>query len=264
MKVRLYLPILSLLVTPVFCTAAEGPNLPSANDVVAKMLASDAQRQQSLSGYEGARRYVLVNDHMHKSAEMVVRVTGNPDGTKHFGIVSEMGWKAAQKHVLRKMLESEEEASHPEARSKARLSPDNYEFQMVGTDELDGRSVYTIDVSPKRKEKYLFRGRIWVDADDYALVRAEGNPAKNPSFWTKRVDVVKQYGRVGGLRVPIRLDTTAEMRLVGKSTMTMIYDYEMINGVVVGEVSSSKPQIPSPKPEAVSDSNPADPELSNP
>ena len=48
------------------------------------MLASDTQRQQSLSGYEGTRRYVLVNDHMHKRAEMVVRVTGDPDGTKHF------------------------------------------------------------------------------------------------------------------------------------------------------------------------------------
>jgi outer membrane lipoprotein-sorting protein len=37
------------------------------------------------------------------------------------------------------------------------------------------------EVSPKRKEKYLFRGRIWVDAEDYALARAEGQPAKSPT-----------------------------------------------------------------------------------
>src|SRR5262249_48390393 len=104
MKVRLYLPILSLLLTPLVCRAGADPKLPSASDVVQRMLASDAQRQQSLSGYEGARRYVLINDHMHKSAEMVVRVTGDRDGTKHFEVVSETGWKAAQKHVLRKML----------------------------------------------------------------------------------------------------------------------------------------------------------------
>jgi hypothetical protein len=115
------------------------------------MLASDTQRQQSLSGYEGTRRYVLVNDHMHKRAEMVVRVTGDPDGTKHFEIVSETGWKAAQKHVLRKMLESEEEASSPEARFKARLSLDNYEFQMVGIDEVVGASTRSMFLRNAKK-----------------------------------------------------------------------------------------------------------------
>src|SRR4029077_8019444 len=114
-----------------------------------------------------------------------VRVSGDPDGTKHFEVVTETGWKAAQKHVLRKMLESESEASRPEVRVKTRLSTDNYEFQIAGTESSGERVVYAIDIRPKRREKYLFEGRIWVDAQDFALVRAEGNPAKNPSFWTK-------------------------------------------------------------------------------
>src|SRR5262245_10107942 len=227
MKIRLHLAILSLFVAPVLCRAGEGPNSPNASDVVARMLASDAQRQQSLSGYEGARRYVLVNDHMHKSAEMIVHVTGDPDGTKHFEIVSETGWKAAQKHVLRKMLESEEESSHPEARSKARLSLDNYEFQMGGTDKLDGRRVYAIDVSPKRKEKYLFRGRIWVDAEDYALVRADGNPAKNPSFWIKSVHFTHTYQKSGTFWFPSTTDSLTEARIFGPTALKIEYfDYK--------------------------------------
>ena len=100
-------------------------SLPVANDVVAQMLVRDAQRQHSLEGYEGMRRYTLVNEHMGKRAEMLVRVRGDRDGTKHFEIVTETGWKAAQKHVLHKMLDSEAEASRPEERVKARLSPDN-------------------------------------------------------------------------------------------------------------------------------------------
>jgi len=227
MKVRLYLPILSLLLTPLLCRAGEDSKLPSAPDVVARMLSSDAQRQQSLPGYEGVRRYMLVNDHMHKRAEMIVRVTGDPDGTKHFEVVSETGWKAAQKHVLRKMLESEEEASHPEARSKARLSLDNYEVEMVGTDELDGRRVYAIDVSPKRKEKYLFRGRIWVDAEDYALVRADGNPAKNPSFWTKSVHFTHTYQKSGTFWFPSTTDSLTEARIFGATALKIDYfDYK--------------------------------------
>ena len=61
----------------------------------------------------------------------------------------------------------------------------------------------------------------------------EGRLAKNPSFWTKRVEVVKHYRRIGGLRVPVRVESTAQMRLAGTSTLTMTYDYEMINGVTV-------------------------------
>jgi hypothetical protein len=238
MKIRLHLAILTLLMAPVLCRAGDGPNLPSAGDVVARMLASDALRQQSLSGYEGARRYVLENDHMHKRAEMVVRVTGDPDGTKHFDIVSETGWKAAQKHVLRKMLESEEQASQPEARSKARLSSENYEFQMAGTDELDGRSVYAIDVSPKRKEKYLFRGRIWVDARDYALVRADGNPAKNPSFWTKSVHFTHTYQKSGAFWFPSTTDSLTDARIFGATALKIEYfDYKPGASAVAGSGS---------------------------
>src|SRR5260221_13964177 len=162
-----------------------GP-LPTAEEIVTRMGPRDVQRQVSMEGYAGMRRYVLENQHLHKRAEMLVQVQGDPDGTKHFEVVSEEGWKAAHKHVLRKMLESESETSHPEARAKTRINPENYDFKMAGTEVIDGRTAYVLEVSPKRKEKYLFRGRIWVDAEDYALARAEGHPAKNPSFWTKR------------------------------------------------------------------------------
>src|SRR5262249_34027192 len=134
---------------------------------------------------------------------------------------------AAQKHVLRKMLESEEEASQPEARSKARLSLDNYEFQMVGIDQVDGRSAYAIDVSPNRKEKYLFRGRIWVDAEDCALVRVDGNPAKSPSFWTKSVHFTHSYQKNGTFWFPSTTDSLTDARIFGATALKIEYfDYK--------------------------------------
>lgn len=204
-------------------TAAQEASLPVANDVVAQMLVRDAQRQHSLEGYEGMRRYTLVNEHMGKRAEMLVRVRGDRDGTKHFEIVTETGWKAAQKHVLHKMLDSEAEASRPEERVKARLSPDNYEFQMIGSEKAGDRTVYTIDVTPKRREKYLFRGRIWVDAEDYALVRADGNPAKNPSFWTKHVHFVQAYEKSGPFWFPLTTESVTDARLFGTTDLTIEY-----------------------------------------
>ena len=169
------------------------------------------------------RRYTLVNEHMGKRAEMLVRVRGDRDGTKHFEIVTETGWKAAQKHVLHKMLDSEAETSRPEERVKARLSPDNYEFQMIGSEKAGDRTVYTIDVTPKRREKYLFCGRIWVDAEDYALVRADGNPAKNPSFWTKSVHFVHAYEKSGPFWFPLTTESVTDARLFGTTDLTIEY-----------------------------------------
>src|SRR5260370_9640319 len=138
---------------------SEGDALPSADVLVARMLAHNTQRQRQLAGYRGMRRYVLENDRMHKHAEMVVRVEGDADETKHFEVVSEEGWKAAQKHVLQRMLTKESEASSPEMRRKARLSPENYEFHMANSALLDGRLAYVIDVVPRRHDERLFEGQ---------------------------------------------------------------------------------------------------------
>ena len=219
----------SLIVIPaisafaaISATAQQAPP-PDANDVVARMVARDAERLTSLAGYAGMRRYILTNEQMHKRAEMTVRVSGDANGTKHFEIVAADGWKAAQKHVLRKMLESEAETSRPEERTKTRLSRENYEFQIARVEKSGDRDTYAIDVTPKRREKYLFRGRIWVDAEDYALVRADGNPAKNPSFWTKSVHFVHTYEKSGDFWFPVITESVTEARLFGTTNLTIEY-----------------------------------------
>ena len=213
-----------------FTAAAPGvsdDNLsPTADAVVTKVLAKDAQRQTLIDGYRGMRRYVLENDRMQKHAEMLVRVQCDADGTKHFEVVDEQGWKAAQKHVLHKMLESEAEASQPQIRLKTRLSPENYELRMAGRELLGGRMAYAINVIPRRHEERLFEGRSWIDAEDYALVRAEGKPARNPSFWTRSVHFVHTYRKSGLFWFPISTESVTEVRIFGSTNLTITYfDY---------------------------------------
>ena len=50
-------------------------------------------RESMGGGYTGKREYVLENHRMDKHAEMQVIVTCDADGTKHFEVVSEGGWK---------------------------------------------------------------------------------------------------------------------------------------------------------------------------
>jgi hypothetical protein len=225
MRNRLLLAALFLLPASV-AAADESPSLPTATEIVTRMGSRDLQRQVSIEGYVGMRRYVLDNQHLNKRAEMLVQVQGDPDGTKHFEVVSEEGWKAAHKHVLRKMLESESETSGPEMRANTKLNLENYDFEVIGTEMVADRPAYVLETHPKRKEKYLFRGRIWVDSEDYALVRAEGSPAKNPSFWTKSTHFVQIYQKNGPLWFPHATQSVTEAHIFGTTDVNIEYfDY---------------------------------------
>ena len=226
MKNHLLFTALFLLPTSAAIAADDPGTLPTAEQVMSRMAAQDLERQSSIEGYAGMRRYVLENQNFQKRAEMVVRVKGDPAGTKHFEVVSEDGWKAANTHVLRKMLESESETSRPELRATTRLNSANYEFAIVGTEMVSGRRAYVLETKPKRKEKYLFQGCIWVDAQDFALVRAEGSPAKNPSFWTKSTHFVQVYQKSGPLWFPLSTQSITEARLFGTTDVHIQYfDY---------------------------------------
>jgi outer membrane lipoprotein-sorting protein len=225
MKTRLLLSAF-LLMSALPVAAEDSTTNPTADEIVSRMTAHDLARQSSIEGYAGMRRYVLENQKYHKRAEMLVQVQGDKDGTKHLEVVSEDGWKAAHKHVLHKMLESEMEVSRPEKRVSARLIPENYDFALVGTELVAGRTAYILEVHPKRNEHYLFEGRIWVDAADYALARAEGKPAKKPSFWTKSIHFVQIYQKCGPVWFPLSTQSVTEARLVGITDVSIEYfDY---------------------------------------
>jgi hypothetical protein len=199
---------------------------PTADQIMAIMFERDTQREILQGGYSGRREYIFDNLKLSKHAEMLVNVTGDPDGAKHFEVVSENGWHPAHKHVLHKMLESESDSSQPVTRPKTRLVSDNYIFQMVAEGSLNGRPTYVIDVIPKRHDKYSFQGRIWVDAEDYALARVEGEPAKNPSFFIHSVHFVQEYHKSGPFWYPASISSVTEARIFGVTEVTIRYfDY---------------------------------------
>lgn len=210
---------------------AQSPEPPTktADEVMARVYVRDRQREKISQGYAGQRRYVLDNEKWDKRAELLVAVRGDPDGSKHFEVLNEEGWKSANRRVLRKMLESEAETSRPNMRPKTLLTPENYTFSLLQTELVQGRPAYIIEVTPKRDDKYLFDGRIWVDAADYAVVRCEGKPAKNPSFWTRSIHFVHQYQKSGEFWFPHTTESVTEARIFGKTNVTIQYfDYAPI------------------------------------
>ena len=214
----------------VFATAMAAQDssqqLPSVDDVVAQMIERDNQRQAAFHGYTATRRYVLENSRHHKRAEMLVTVKCLDNGSKQFQTVSASGWGAVRSHVFPKLLQGESEASLPGVRERSRITPENYSFEMVGRDYVNQRPAYVIAIAPKTRNKYLVQGRVWVDSDEYAIVRIEGKPAKSPSFWIKSVNFVHTYQKSGFLWLPVSDRSVTDARIVGATELTIEYfDY---------------------------------------
>jgi hypothetical protein len=209
--------------------------VPTADEIVARMLAHDGERQAALHGYTGSRRYVLENRNHHKRAEMLVRMTWREDGSKQFEVVSENGWGGATKHVFPRLLEAEIEAARPDLRERSRITPENYAFEMAGTEDIHGRLAYVISIERKTQNKYLARGRIWVDAEEYAIVHIEGEPAKNPSFWFKSVHFIHDYDKNGPFWFPASDRSVTDVRIFGSTEMTIEYFDYMPNGVLAAQ-----------------------------
>jgi hypothetical protein len=144
-----------------------------------------------------------------------------------FQVVAEGGSEYIRKKVLRPILEGEQEILARGEATRSALTPENYE--MVREEPAEDGLV-RLFIKPKRQERTLVDGTLLVREGDADLVRVTGRLAKNPSFWTKRVDIVRTYGRVAGIRVPLSVESVAQVRIAGPSAMTMTYRYEMVNG----------------------------------
>jgi len=162
---------------------------------------------------------------MSGAIEAVTELSSN--GRFSYTIVSETGSDYIRDKVLRPILETEARVLATGNPSRSALTTENYD---IGGGELAEPGIVKLLAKPRRKEVSLIDGAVFITSDDADLVRVEGRMAKNPSFWTTRVNLVRRYDRIGGVRVPVRLDSTAQIRFAGESSLSMVYDYDMING----------------------------------
>lgn len=195
-------------------------------EIVERMVQADNNRLAALGGYTGVRRYRFENKKSNKRAELTTRISCDNAGVKTFEVISESGSGFVRNHIIRKMMDAEHEASEKGERQDTRIIPANYGFTLVGTEVVDGRTSYVLEVDPKTRNKFLIRGRIWVDAEDFAIARVEGQPAKNPSFWIRSVQIVQRYGRTGQFWLPASNQSVAQARIFGKTEVEIDYfDY---------------------------------------
>ena len=148
-----------------------------------------------------------------------------------YHVAAEGGSESIRNRVFRSLLEKERRAWTPGRPNPAGLTPLNYSFGDVVA-PADGLA--KLGVTALRNDVLLINGNIFLKPQTGDLVRVEGRLAKSPSFWTRRVDIVRHYERLHGVRLPVSLESVADVKIYGRSTLTMTYEYESVNGQRVG------------------------------
>jgi len=202
----------------------------TADQIVQKMVLKNLERARALEAYSGTRVYRLEYRGFpsSRSAEITVDVHYRSPSTKEFSIRSESGSHFLVEKVFQRMLQSEKEALLDDNQTRVALNNDNYRFILAGQESLPSGLAYILLVEPRTSNKMLYRGRIWVDAEDFAVVRIEASPAKNPSFWTKETKIEQAYTKVGNFWLPVSNRSTSAIRLGGHAYFTIDYrDYKI-------------------------------------
>jgi hypothetical protein len=202
---------------------AEVAATPTATEIVEQMRVHNQARTAGLKHLKSMRHYEVEYRGFSTTIAARMNVEYEFDATtgKSFRIVSQNGSKLLLEKVLKRAIDSEKEASQDKALTA--LSPANYRFHLAGSENLAGRLTYILDVDPIEKSKFLYRGKIWVDAADFALVKIEAEPAKSPSFWIARTLIRQSFAKTGNYWLPAQNRSETKVRIGGTAVLTIDY-----------------------------------------
>lgn len=209
---------------------AQRPSL-TVDQIVNQLEERDRERATALRKFQGTRIYSVQYRGFFgaRNAEAVVNFNYASPSDRDFAIVSESGSKILIDHVIKGLMDGEKEAATDENRERWALNTKNYEFSLADEDTAGEASQYVLNVVPRNDSKFLYRGKIWVDAKDFAVSRIEAEPAKNPSFWLKKCEVHHEYEKIGNFWLPAQNQSQSWIRLGGRAVLSIDYkDYKII------------------------------------
>jgi hypothetical protein len=229
-------------------SAQSAPRVPALlplSEIVRNLDASNRDRADALRQYEATRMYSMqYHGFPSGHAEMVVRVRFQAPATKQFHIVSQSGSHVIVDRVFKPMMDREREGASDPARVET--TSRNYEFSFAGYERTPEGDRYILYAKPRTEDRLLFRGKIWVDASEFAVVRIEGEPAESPSFWIKRTEIRHNYKKVNGFWLPSENRSTSYMRFGGRADLAIEYQkYDITAANPLPQARASDSGVPS-------------------
>jgi outer membrane lipoprotein-sorting protein len=211
------------------CVSAQVPDLPT---IVRGIDNAVKERLDRLASYTVTEHYAVFRGHDESkpAAEMLVKTTYSKETGKSYEIVSQSGSLLWRNEVLKTLLENEQRMSHPGNVETALINSSNYDMKlnMDAAQTLNGRQCLLLDITPRRKSEYLFKGTLWVDAHDYAIVQLKGTAAKSALFIANAAEVTRQYDEVSNLPMATHAQAVSGSALRGQTVVKVDYSgYQM-------------------------------------
>ena len=201
----------------------------TASQVLAELATHNEGRKAALHDYTVLRTYQVVDVKGKVHAEEIGRMDFVSPEKKTFTVTSESGSGLVRHMALNPLINSEIEAAAGKEHHDSAISTDNYSLNLLGEQQVGPYRCFVAEAVPKRKDKYLFEGRVWIDANDYSVVRIEGHPAKKLSFWIQRADFVRQYQKIDAFWLPEKDQTLVQVRLYGKKILKIEHRNYVVN-----------------------------------
>jgi hypothetical protein len=175
--------------------------------------------------YQAVRRLEASSSKLNESAWMEAFTEYSREGGFSYRVLSQGGSERILNRALKGVLDSEKE-NIAEWR-KGALTRENYDM-IFETRTPDG--LIKVQLNPRRRDSRLLDGAAWLTSQSGALVKLEGRLSKSPSFWVRWVSVTRKYAPIHGTMMPTAVDSTADVKIAGMSTFSMVYRYTTVDG----------------------------------
>jgi len=262
-RIRTFLIALSLLgMTSITSARAQSSSEESSGDAAgpiesfpadidegslfAQLLAHNALRNAALLGYTEQRTYEVKDTTGRVREQEIGQMEYRAPDKKTFVTTSESGSGIVRRLALSPLIASEIETTSGKQHHDSAISPANYTFELLGQQDVGPYHCFLVHAVPKRPDKYLFEGKVWIDTEDYAVVRIAGHPAKKLSFWIERADFVREYQKIDGFWLSKKDETFVQVRIYGNKILTI--DHQNYNVEGAGKTGESVRTLPADGP----------------
>jgi hypothetical protein len=193
----------------------QSASAPDLNTIISRMLAVQQHNREQVKPLTVKRDYQLLDKEQDQKAQVIAHITYVPPNQKEYEIESSHGGMGEK--ILKDVLAKEVQPSKDPERQE--ISQRNYDIQLLRAESVNGHACYVLGLKPKRDDKELISGHVWVDQQSYNIRRLEGTPAKNPSWWIRDLHVFMDFADVNGMWLRTFTYAVANVRFKGRYEM---------------------------------------------
>ena len=188
--------------------------------VIENFLKWQNKQESDLISYTSRRRYLLRSAEKDQFSSAEVEMIYNKARGVSFKILEWKGAGGVYRFALQRALDSETTVMRPQNKAARVFSEENYEFELLGTEQCSGKACYSLRIKPRRKLTALLDGKIWIDAKSFGLVRVDGRTSAS-SFWAGQPLVAQEFVTVNGFQLLQKSDLRIKARGLGDTILNV-------------------------------------------